>query len=147
MRDEFRKPTIEEIAKRAGNLCSNPECQRPTFGPKEGEEGYINVGVASHITAAAPGGPRYDSSLTSEERRHQLNGIWLCQIHAHLIDTDERAFPVETLRRWKSTAEGCRFRQIVTLQAAQGTGLTPVSSIPDDLEESPSAPFSLCSHM
>ena len=29
----------------------------------------INIGVAAHICAAAPGGPRYDSAMTEEERK------------------------------------------------------------------------------
>ena len=69
-----------------------------------------------HITAAAPGGPRYDASLTREERRHQSNGIWLCQIHAKQIDDDEKAFKVETLKAWKEKAEGEASAVITRLQ-------------------------------
>lgn len=134
MRDNFSKPTIDEIAKRVGCLCSLPECQLPTFGPKQGNQGFVNVGVAAHITAAAPGGPRYDPDLASEMRQHQSNGVWLCQIHAKLVDSDEKTFTVETLRAWKHSAENRRFRQIVTLQATQGQLLPQAVPIPEDLE-------------
>jgi hypothetical protein len=30
--------------------------------------GIMNVGVAAHITAAPPGGPRYDPTLSSDRR-------------------------------------------------------------------------------
>ncbi len=69
------------------------------------EGGVTNVGVAAHITAASPGGPRYDETLTSDGRSDISNGIWLCQIHAKLIDDDELAFPASTLKAWKETAE------------------------------------------
>lgn len=105
MRDNFSPRTIEILAKRAGNVCSNPECARPTVGAAASHDGYINIGVASHITAAAPGGPRYDSSLTSEQRKHQSNGIWLCQTDGKVVDSDEGHFTVATLREWKRRAE------------------------------------------
>lgn len=50
-----------------------------------------NAGVAAHITAASPGGARYDAALTPEARADIGNGIWLCQNHARLIDNDELA--------------------------------------------------------
>jgi hypothetical protein len=73
----------------------------------------MNVGVASHITAAAPGGPRYDPNLTSEQRRLQSNGIWLCQTHGKAVDSDEGHFTVEMLRDWKRLTEERSFAAIV----------------------------------
>jgi hypothetical protein len=99
VRDDFTSRTIDTLAKQAGYVCSNPECQCPTVGAAEAHDGIINLGVASHITAASPGGPRYDPSLTSEERRCRSNGIWLCQTHAKLIDSDAKHFTVERLRQ------------------------------------------------
>ena len=105
MRDDFSAQTIDRLAKRAGNVCSNPDCRRPTFGAAKSHDGFVNVGVAGHITAAAPGGPRYDPNLTSEQRRHQSNGIWLCQTHGKAVDSDEGHFTVEILRDWKRLTE------------------------------------------
>jgi hypothetical protein len=65
----------------------------------------LNIGVAAHITASAPGGPRFDASLTREERRHVNNGIWLCQVCAKLVDNDPARFSVELLQKWKRQAE------------------------------------------
>jgi len=42
--------------------------------------------------------------MTSEERRHINNGIWLCASCAKLIDSD-KAFTVEILHMWKLRAE------------------------------------------
>ena len=87
-RDNFSELTKALLAKCIGYLCSHPDCQRPTIGPALGEEGWLNAGEAAHITAAAAGGPRYDGSLSRDERRSYSNGIWMSGIHAKQIDSD-----------------------------------------------------------
>lgn len=114
LRDNFRHRTVEIISKRAGGRCSYPSCRAPTFGAAAGGDGFINVGVAAHITAASPDGPRYDSLLTGEDRRDQRNGIWLCQTHAKLIDSDPESFTAEKLRAWKAEAETIAFDAITS---------------------------------
>ncbi len=61
--------------------------------------------MAAHITAASPGGPRYDPSLSPDQRAQPENGVWLCQTCAKLVDNDQQRFPRELLRRWKVDAE------------------------------------------
>lgn len=65
----------------------------------------MNVGVSAHITGAAQGGPRYDASVTPEQRADIANAIWLCQNCAKLIDNDPCRFTAEVLREWKEKAE------------------------------------------
>jgi hypothetical protein len=125
-RDDFTKATVDTLAKRAGGLCSNPECRRPTFGANRGDDGVANVGVAAHITAASLGGPRYDPTLSPEQRRHQLNGIWLCQTHGKLVDSDDKHFTIEMLHTWKRTAEERSFRAIVALPPTPDPQPSPV---------------------
>jgi hypothetical protein len=105
MRDDFTGTVKEELAKRVGYLCSNPRCRQPTSGPQSKPSGTVNIGVAAHISAASPGGPRYDPSLSPEERSSTTNGIWLCQTCAKLIDSDLSRYSVEKLSEWKSDAE------------------------------------------
>jgi len=105
MRDEFLTTTKEALAKRVNNICSNPSCRAQTSGPQNNPNGVINVGVASHITAASPGGKRYNSNLSSEERINIENGIWLCQNCSKLIDSDENKYTTELLREWKKNTE------------------------------------------
>jgi hypothetical protein len=76
-----------------------------TSGPQEDLAKAVNLGVAAHITAASPGGARYDVELLPEERSGPGNGIWLCQNDAKLIDNDVARFTVDVLRKWKSDAE------------------------------------------
>jgi hypothetical protein len=105
MRDDFSKRVADTLAKRVGNRCSNPACRKRTSGPHSEDDKAVNIGVAAHITAAAPGGPRYNSGLTQAERKRAGNGIWLCQSCAKLIDNDADTFTVELLLEWKSRAE------------------------------------------
>lgn len=107
-RDNFSRPVIERLAKRVGMKCSRPDCRCPTAGP-DGNDGVVNLGVAAHISAASPGGPRYDETLTSDQRSSVSNGIWLCQTCAKLIDDDELTYTPSLLHRWKEDAEHMAF--------------------------------------
>ena len=112
-RDEFREKTKLQIAMRVGWLCSYPSCREPTVGATSDGDDVINVGVAGHICAAAPGGPRYDPEMTSDQRRSPENGIWLCQDHAKALDTNDPEFTVENLRRWKEGAQHESFHRVM----------------------------------
>jgi hypothetical protein len=72
----------------------------------------VNIGVASHITAAAVGGPRFDASLSTAERAAIANAIWLCQRCAKLVDSDVVRYAVGTLRKWKVDAEARALRAL-----------------------------------
>lgn len=117
-RDNFRPTTRRSLGLRVRFICSRPACKAPTVcASSEGPEATIDVGVAAHICAAAPGGPRYDSSMTPEERRGIENGIWLCQTCASLIDRDDDRFQIDTLLQWKHEHEA-EVAQQVGLAAA-----------------------------
>jgi hypothetical protein len=74
----------------------------------------INVGQAAHITAASPGGARFDPALTPTQRASADNGLWLCQNCGKLIDSDDEHFTVETLRGWKRQARELAFVEVST---------------------------------
>lgn len=106
-RDGFNPKTIEALTKRASYICSNPDCRSLTLCPSEEDlEKYICIGKAAHITAASEGGPRYDPSLTPEQRSSIGNGIFLCSNCAEMIDKNNGIdFPVDLLREWKRKHE------------------------------------------
>ncbi|TWI97580.1 hypothetical protein JN11_03402 [Mucilaginibacter frigoritolerans] len=104
-RDDFSKDTITKLAERVGFLCSNPACRTHTVGPNSEQTKSTRIGKGAHITAAAVGGPRYETGLTPEQRSHISNGIWLCANCADLIDKDEGKFPTILLNSWKADAE------------------------------------------
>ena len=114
MRDDFTRQTMAEIAKRVGYRCSNPECRRATVGANAAQDGVVTIGVAAHICAASPGGPRYNAAQSQEARRGKDNGIWLCQNCGRLVDADPSKFTVELLTGWKSTSQERAFRELVT---------------------------------
>ena len=116
MRDDFPISVKEVLAKRVGFRCSNPECRQLTAGPQEDPTKAVNIGVASHITAASPDGPRFNVSLTPESRRSAENGIWLCQNHGKLVDNDAIKYSVMLLREWKRIAEAMTERELVNPQ-------------------------------
>jgi hypothetical protein len=112
MRDDFTNATKELLAARVGFRCSNPGCRQATRGPQADPAGTVNIGVAAHITAASPDGPRYDPSLTPEQRRATDNGIWLCQNDGKLVDNDAVRYTVDCLRSWKVAAEQAAAREL-----------------------------------
>ena len=112
MRDEFGSAVKELLAKRVACRCSNPGCRQATSGPQENPGKTVNIGVAAHITAAAPDGPRYDNGMIPEERGSAGNGLWLCQSCAKLVDNDPVRYSVDTLRRWKGQAEALAVREL-----------------------------------
>ncbi len=117
-RDDFSPTTKRALAGRAGYTCSNPDCRRLTAGAALGDDAkFVNVGIAAHIKAAAPGGPRYDPLQSAEERQHASNGIWLCSAHAKQIDDDPVHFAVDKLKAWKKQVENTSALAILTLQA------------------------------
>ena len=112
MRDDFPTATKELLAKRVGYRCSNPSCRQPTSGPHQDSTKTVNVGVAAHITAASARGPRYDTSLSAEQRKSTENGIWLCQKCAKLVDNDSARYTLEVLHEWKRIAEETAVREL-----------------------------------
>ena len=104
-RDDFTKTTKQALAIRVAYVCSNPDCGAVTAGPNSDPLKGIMLGVAAHITAAAPGGKRYNPSLTRDERRHADNGIWLCQNCGKRVDDDDIMYTEPLLREWKRNAE------------------------------------------
>jgi len=106
IRDNFTTKTKQILSDRVGGRCSYPGCGQVTTGPNLHDPSKkINTGEAAHITAAASNGPRYDASLTSQQRSSIENGIWMCEYHAGLIDSDFLTYSVEQLRTWKNIAE------------------------------------------
>lgn len=104
-RDNFTLTIKRKLAERVGYRCSKSDCNKPTVGPHVDSGKSATDGEAAHITAASPGGPRFDSSLEPGERKSFNNGIWLCSNHARLIDKDPERYPVATLLEWKAKAE------------------------------------------
>lgn len=125
MRDDFARKTRETLAKRVGMLCSNPDCQKPTAGPRADPAKALNVGVAAHITAASSYGPRYNAALSKSDRSAIQNGIWLCRNCATLVESDEHRYTVELLNQWKSVAELTALSSVETNVSSRSPSRSP----------------------
>lgn len=70
-----------------------------------GNDPVINVDIA-HISGALPGAPRYDESMTDDERRGYANLILLCVPHHKTVDRlHPEKYSVDELGRWKREHE------------------------------------------
>lgn len=103
-RDDFNKSVIEKLKARVSLRCSNPSCRVPTSAPSDSNN-VNNIGIAAHICAASPGGARYKSSMSVEERKSIDNAIWLCSNCSIDIDRDKSRYTVSVLKEWKRKAE------------------------------------------
>lgn len=120
-RVEFRKPVQRIIASRSGFRCSFPNCGRSTIGPAINENEFSNIGVASHIYAASPNGPRGNGGLSKEEIGSPNNGIWLCQTHSKMIDNNNGVdYPAQLLLSYKTLHEQRILREMNGLPITLG---------------------------
>jgi hypothetical protein len=126
-RDNFSAATKTAVAARASWRCSFTGCPKLTIGPSdEAPDALIKTGEAAHICGAAPGpgSRRYDPSMTSAQRKHIDNAIWLCADHAKLIDRDEATYTAAELRAMKLDHEKtCAIEQRSGTKVDMGTDL------------------------
>lgn len=126
-RDDFKAATVERLGERVSYRCSNPECLAQTIGPNWDDDRTTSIGVAAHITAASPGGPRYDSYLTPDQRQSFANGIWLCNNCSRKVDGDETQYTAETLRLWKRSVEVATAKSLGVPTAVPSSNLARIS--------------------
>lgn len=98
--NRFKASIVATLAKRAANMCSNPDCRASTSGPTKEPEGSSNLGEAAHIFGANPGSARYDPNMTSAERSAISNAIWLCGNCHKMVDDDPTHYPSGLLFEW-----------------------------------------------
>ena len=114
-RDEFTKTTRDTIARRSGYRCAFPNCRKLTIRPDPSNpSSSVNEGIAAHICAASPEGPRYDPAMTREQRTSAENGIWLCGTCSQIVDKLPNTYSSDTLRYWKQSAERATARDAQT---------------------------------
>jgi hypothetical protein len=75
----------------------------------------LNVDIA-HIRAASPTGPRFDPTLTKQQRDEFRNLILLCTVHHKTVDGKSwKRYPVKILERWKVEREAGSLDQLAGL--------------------------------
>ncbi len=117
---EFPAKVKVLLAARVGFICSYPNCNQVTIGPKGNNEITV-LGEAAHIYGAIKSKsksrtPRPAPEGYTEEKIKSLeNGIWLCRHHHKLIDaiwSPEGEHSPEELKGWKKEAEARQSKAI-----------------------------------
>jgi len=87
----------------AANRCSI--CRRKLVHDRTSFDPDVVVGIASHIIADSPDGPRGISDLLPENRHLYHNLILLCMEHSKVIDEQLQKYTISELKRIKSEHE------------------------------------------
>jgi len=100
---QYKPSTVRRLDTLSGNECSNPNCKKKLIA----EDGISIVSKICHIAAASKEGPRFDNSMTDDDRRSFDNLILLCDEHHVIIDNkeNEKKYPVTLLKNWKAKHE------------------------------------------
>lgn len=105
-----RLPVLKSTLKQlygAASECAYPGCSQGLVRWVDDHVTPVLNSRVAHICAASVNGPRYDATMTDEDRRHFSNLVLLCLPHAEEIDLPALVdrYPPDTLRAWKVEAE------------------------------------------
>lgn len=98
---EFSVKTRELLAKRSGNMCSNPDCRKITTSSNSNGNRATSIGEAAHIYGARANSSRFKVEMTDRERAQITNSIWLCNTCHKRIDDDPQRYTAPVLFRWR----------------------------------------------
>ena len=105
MKPDFKKATIDTLAKRAAFKCSNPDCRITTVGPNDDSNKSTLIGEAAHIHGARSGAKRYLSTMHDAARSEITNALWLCRNCHKIIDSDDQRYTANLLFAWRNLHE------------------------------------------
>lgn len=138
-RDPIPRAQEKVVISRSGGKCAYPACGTDlTIEPQSEKDRPKATGKVAHIAAASPGGPRYDESMTAEQRGSADNLIYLCGSHHDVIDSQLDFHTHEFLLEAKRTHEKAVSRAVnnalgqftyreltVVCSVIAGTGMPP----------------------
>lgn len=90
---------IKKLFALSSNRCAFVDCTMEIILKN------IVLGEVCHIKAQSPGGPRFDSDLSSEQIHALENLILLCPTHHKIIDSDVSTYTADVLHRMKQGHE------------------------------------------
>jgi hypothetical protein len=95
--------TLKKLFGLSGLECYNPDCNNKLIA----KDGETQISKITHIEGASENGPRYNSDMTDDDRRHCSNLILSCDECHSIIDNPENIdkYPVELLKEWKKNHE------------------------------------------
>lgn len=95
--------TLKQLFLTSGHYCAFPDCYSAIV--EFTDSGPVILGQIAHIEGSSDDGPRPNPSLSNTERDSYPNLIILCAHHHILVVKIDSAYPVATLKEWKSAAE------------------------------------------
>ena len=98
---QIRPSDTKKLFALSRNQCAHPECTSKMVA----DDGEAVFGQIAHITAASDDGPRFDPSMTDEQRRSFDNLVLLCAQHHKIIDDNEEKYTVDMIKQWKDDHE------------------------------------------
>lgn len=109
---QYTPTTVKRLHLLSGNQCAMPECTRLLIA----SDGETVISKICHIEAASVDGPRYNVSMTDDDRRHFNNLILLCDEHHSMVDNkaNEALYPVSLLKEWKRNHESKLLHKKIT---------------------------------
>ncbi len=128
MKPDFNSKAKEILCKRAGSMCSNPDCRKLTTAASESGTAIV-IGEAAHICGARKGSARFVENMSDLIRAETTNGIWLCAACHKMIDDDPIRFPAELLFKW------CEMHDAFTAAMLQSGGSIARLEYQKDLAE------------
>jgi hypothetical protein len=122
---DYTTGTDAALVHYSGGLCYWPGCPEPVI--QEREERMFLVGQRTHIRAAFPNGPRYDPTMSDDERRDFVNLILLCiPRHSQVDRIHPERYPIEILLRWKTQREAAPREALERLREVTPSGLRTI---------------------
>lgn len=115
-----KQEVLRELYIKSGNECAFPGCHNVLV-----DENGKFVGEVCHIEAAMPGGERFNSNMTNEDRRLFDNLLLLCHHHHVVIDSVDE-YTVEKLKEMKRNHEA-KYSGIIgqMMNSVVDYGMTP----------------------
>lgn len=130
---DYTDRTLKRLHTLSGNQCACPECTKPLIA----RDRKTVVSKICHIEGASKNGPRYNPSMTDNDRRHYDNLILLCDECHDIIDNpdNEKKYPTPLLKQWKKDHEGKMFFKLATQPSLLIDAVNAIIKI--DTEEDP----------
>lgn len=94
-------PVSKRLWALSGNMCANPECRRPLSEEQTDSDLPVIIGDIAHITGRRKTSPRYDPTMSDEDRNGYDNLILLCKICHAKIDKQPNKYPAKMLQQMK----------------------------------------------
>lgn len=125
---QYTQTTLKRLFLLSCNQCAAPDCEKSL----EARDEKTIIAKICHIEAASSDGPRYNSTMTDDERRDFDNLILLCDECHSIIDNkdNEDIYTVDLLKQWKRDHENkCRQQLLSKKPTLLNQAINAIASI------------------